>query len=840
MKNLKSVVIVLISFFVTLIMTACELVKYVEPESNPTITENEEGLSLDDAKNKYLVEMLNVVSLEDYDEVGKRECLEYIVEARTRINESDNYDEIINTYNEYKDLILSINNADENKLLNHRIEARKIIETYIDISLYRQKEKETIYNEQSYYLHKLNNAKTISEIDSCVNNYKISVYPLLTEADIIAIEYNNAIDDAIDFINSYLNQDYYRSEEVLLIQQIISAFKSEVHLCKTIDDINALKNDYILDLDEIKSEKELYKAECLELIETQYNALLSLLASESIQEDKANEIIGRFNLEKSQMEQMDSKQQIISCITDIKLSIYEENAIIGEEDSFNKYRTLLVEKLYYILTPSDYRELQQLEIKDAIKQKGDQILDCSTYDTLMDCYADACVVLDGILTNDELWEEEDVEFLNIIQSQYGDSALPLPKSLVEANSYEELANIIDYYAFYLLPNGEFLRDSFRVKLNWAYKDADYERIEVYWYCELIRFAVGLDCHIEGEYFVFELLPYNYASIILEGDLSSKVNTLCEYNNQNNLEDRDSSFDDFGYKNVTTKEVTVWNSQQLWYALEKGYAPICVSGSSAELVFNAAKTILRNVIKEGMTDVQKIFEIYKWCGTNWEHDVVFDSKDYSTNYDLYPDSGYALVTSSHAEGGILYNSVVCSAAAKAFLILLRIEGIEAIRVLEFNHKLLDNHTINGHNYNTNGTHETVYINIDGLWYYSDPLFATQFEVTNSFSRLFMPISWAPWQTKHEYDFEACKSLNLSLYEDIMYDGHSIVVHNEDEMAMLMDAFAQYDNTLGQRVLNIIFYAKEFDAYQYYIEHYSYVFKYQEYYSVGELAVFSNNN
>ena len=90
MKNLKSVVIVLISLFVTLIMTACELVKYVEPESNPTITENEEGLSLGDAKNKYLVEMLNVVSLEDYDEVGKRECLEYIVEARTRINESDN------------------------------------------------------------------------------------------------------------------------------------------------------------------------------------------------------------------------------------------------------------------------------------------------------------------------------------------------------------------------------------------------------------------------------------------------------------------------------------------------------------------------------------------------------------------------------------------------------------------------------------------------------------------------------------------------------------------------------------------------------------------------------
>ncbi|MFA6867525.1 MAG: hypothetical protein WCR54_08455, partial [Clostridia bacterium] len=54
-----------------------------------------------------------------------------------------------------------------------------------------------------------------------------------------------------------------------------------------------------------------------------------------------------------------------------------------------------------------------------------------------------------------------------------------------------------------------------------------------------------------------------------------------------------------------KTVTVESSDQLYYALKKGYRPICVSGSNAEYIYNYIRNILARMNSDITTDASKI-------------------------------------------------------------------------------------------------------------------------------------------------------------------------------------------------------------------------------------------
>ncbi len=156
--------------------------------------------------------------------------------------------------------------------------------------------------------------------------------------------------------------------------------------------------------------------------------------------------------------------------------------------------------------------------------------------------------------------------------------------------------------------------------------------------------------------------------------------------------RGEDFDDFRINKVK-KEISVSSSSQLVYVLEKGLKPVPVKGSNAELVYNKAKSVLRNICDDSMTDFEKIKAIYDWLILNVQYDKVAASSESITSDWVSYDAWYP-------EGVFLNHKAVCDGLARSLLIMARIENIGAIRVSGY-------HNGGGHAWNK------VYIN--GKWY-----------------------------------------------------------------------------------------------------------------------------
>ncbi len=144
--------------------------------------------------------------------------------------------------------------------------------------------------------------------------------------------------------------------------------------------------------------------------------------------------------------------------------------------------------------------------------------------------------------------------------------------------------------------------------------------------------------------------------------------------------RTSTFDDFNINKVT-KTLNVTTSEQLVWALENGYRPVCAVGSAAESVYSSAKTVLRTIINDDMDDITKLRAIYEWLIDNVNYD-----------YEAYDKLSHNIIDSSqaknyyswYAEGVFEKGKVVCEGYAKALLIMAQIENIPTVFVTGNNH------------------------------------------------------------------------------------------------------------------------------------------------------------
>ena len=221
--------------------------------------------------------------------------------------------------------------------------------------------------------------------------------------------------------------------------------------------------------------------------------------------------------------------------------------------------------------------------------------------------------------------------------------------------------------------------------------------------------------------------------------------------------------------------------------------------------------------------------------NWHHDYSFFGYWESSDLDEYPDEGYALVNSAHAEGGILDKTVVCCGAAKGFLILLKIEGIESLRIVGEHPLLYEINTINGKPFGTSGSHEVIFIHLNDVWYYCDPLAAAiELNTTASLYRMLTPYTNIPWPNKMHADLRFKTPFDTSLYSNIKYNNKNIYVTNEDELVDIINDFIS--NTDG-KCLTLIYNMDEFDAHACYLKHFNYEYKLASFMNVGEICIYS---
>ena len=146
------------------------------------------------------------------------------------------------------------------------------------------------------------------------------------------------------------------------------------------------------------------------------------------------------------------------------------------------------------------------------------------------------------------------------------------------------------------------------------------------------------------------------------------------------ETRPENFTNFNIDNIgNCLEVT--NSEQLVYALEMGFNPICVSGSSAETVYNKAKSILKSICHDKMTNMEKAYAIYSYLVMNVQYDNLAASKSENGTISAEETRAY---DSWFAEGVFNSGKAVCEGFAKAFLIMAKIENIPTLFVTGNNH------------------------------------------------------------------------------------------------------------------------------------------------------------
>ena len=249
--------------------------------------------------------------------------------------------------------------------------------------------------------------------------------------------------------------------------------------------------------------------------------------------------------------------------------------------------------------------------------------------------------------------------------------------------------------------------------------------------------------------------------------------------------RPDDYNDFKINKIT-KTLKVKHSWQLAYCLEQGYRPICEPNSGAELMYNKAKDVLRDICDDSMNDVEKIRAMYEWLILN----VNYDQKALSVAEQNESSSGTLYQYDSWQAEGVFNTGVaVCEGYAKAFLIMARIEGIPMIYV-----------TGNMHAWNR------VYLN--GYWYGID---ATQgdlqyslssgrgYEVLDNYNFLFTDSfkSSAGFTSTDYAEFKAEKVYNY--YQNVKFtiNDQTCDLHcnTKTEMYALIRAIKKYATTNG---------------------------------------------
>lgn len=261
---------------------------------------------------------------------------------------------------------------------------------------------------------------------------------------------------------------------------------------------------------------------------------------------------------------------------------------------------------------------------------------------------------------------------------------------------------------------------------------------------------------------------------------------------------------------------VYNTEQLVYAVEAGFKPVFLEDGPAKIIYNQARSILEEIIPTGADVYEKITIIHDWILLNnkYDHELLNLSTGGTPSSELLAYNGFYL------DGVFTDGKAVCDGISKAFMLMARIEGIEAIRV---SGTTVQNETNVGHAWNK--------VKISGLWYALD---LTGDDVSVSFAgppsgfyeipshRYFLieddllaekntedPDEDNPFYTYHyatgSYDY-----FDMTLYDTT----HDLYIINEAERSDVANEFIAFVNTQapGRYAIELVYQGNTMDYFQ----------------------------
>ncbi|MBQ7364303.1 MAG: hypothetical protein IJW46_01750 [Clostridia bacterium] len=765
--------------FLVLTLASCDFVSYI-PYDTP-----DEAL---EERRTELVESIRSLSDADYYELEDSFTYEILVQdAINELNEADSLLKLEAIYKKHKALIEALPRSFQ-KVLD---ELKDKITYHVSPSDYREAEQARLASLIEEYCDKLFLSEDEAEAEAVFRTFQAAVYQLTTASEYYAEELAAMKTDYASLLSHTLNYSDYRDAEQALIEETLNAFLQASEAITDKETLTARFEETKATLLLLPTAAARFREEQAALIEEWLKTI-----ADAIEDYTLAETFDRDALEDELLSQTTTEATVFAAASYL-LTLIKNSPSKDEEALFDLLGETASTALSHSYTPAAYRESDQVAMRIAVREATDAMDAAEDAKTLLGILDTALLEVSQYETNDALWQKEDLAFQEKLTECFGNATLTPPASLTEASDYEALAAIIDYYAFYQTDYESFLRDTFRVKINFPHKGAQYEINEVYWYCELLRSAVGITGYFEtdSDYLVLRLIPYALATksntvAPKKVDRYTSVVTLFP---DKTYTPREADFNDFAYLQNEKTLSGIWNTQQLWYALEWGYLPLCVENSPAEQALERAKEILREVVSDDMSIEEKAFAIYTWFGKTQLYDEHYENYLYPADREQFPDSLAATLNSFHAEGALFDNYSVCCAFAKAYLILLRMEGIEAYRIVV--HKYTDN-AIGNLNRVGYGSHAFVALKgSDGKFYYSDTeeCYLLTEETLPKYHQ-FLQI--ADYRTPYEgafsryfNDLDFADTLPDTMLRHLTYRENSIHITEEDTLSAMLDAFAE---------------------------------------------------
>lgn len=134
-------------------------------------------------------------------------------------------------------------------------------------------------------------------------------------------------------------------------------------------------------------------------------------------------------------------------------------------------------------------------------------------------------------------------------------------------------------------------------------------------------------------------------------------------------------------------VSVKSSDQLYFAMKKGYRPIPEKGSNAEYVYNEMRRILACINLDMNSDAEKVHNIYDYLVNTVIYDYdftesIYDNDDVSTyqlfSYQcMYIEGVLGLKPNKTFDEN--YRIAICDGLSKTFLCMAMIEGIDCLKI-----------------------------------------------------------------------------------------------------------------------------------------------------------------
>ncbi len=356
---------------------------------------------------------------------------------------------------------------------------------------------------------------------------------------------------------------------------------------------------------------------------------------------------------------------------------------------------------------------------------------------------------------------------------YDKFAMASTGSILPINSYNELVAWADWVNFYNITN------TYRLQLNYA--DGSYTQAKL---TEQLSNAIsdsiypikytGLTSYAESSSIGYIKYNSDHTSSectkIADPYHASAYTQLSPAFAEQLHNQRANDYDDFN-RNKVQKTIIVSTSDQLFFALETGFKPICAASSAAETLYNVAKNILKDICNDLMTDIQKTYAIYTWL----INEVAYDNYAASSAFNNNPSNLWPEYDSWYADGALISKEAVCDGISKAFVVLAQIENIPAIRVTGNSHAW-NRVYIDGHWQGLDATHGG-----SGIQSTQEEVFSlTQFLFTDTYktSLSFTSQDFDALVANTQYDF-------YENYDEIYGTNFDLCIDNQNEFNTLCE-------------------------------------------------------